>query len=232
MNNDKHTFILASGSSRRSFLLKSAGFNFIVAPSDADESFPEDIAVENVPAYLASVKARASRERHSGNMLIVTADTVVISNGKILNKPASEEEAVSMLIQLAGTSHKVITSVALSTGRNTEIISCASEVYFRKLTHEQIMNYVRDFKPMDKAGAYGAQECLPPDFNPCSSEENEFLVSKGLTGLLLDSQPDPKITKPMIAIEKIEGSFFNVMGLPLHLVTDRLNSLIQVNPQK
>jgi septum formation protein len=221
------SFILASGSPRRSFLLKSAGFNFQVAPSDADEFFPDNMPAEEVPAYLASVKAHASRKNHSGNVLILTADTVVISNGKILNKPASEDEAVSMLMQLSGTAHKVITSVAISTSGNTEIISCASNVFFRKITPEQIRNYIHNFRPLDKAGAYGAQECLPPGYNPCSKEENEFLVKMGLTGLLKDSQPDNQILKPMIAIERIEGSFFNVMGLPLHLITDRLNSLLR-----
>jgi len=233
MNRDTpYSFILASGSPRRSFLLKSAGFNFIVAPSDADENFPDNMPPEEVPSYLAVIKAHASRKNHPDHMLILTADTVVISKGKILNKPASEEEAFNMLMHLSGTSHKVITSVAISSHGNTEIVSCASEVYFKKLTPEQIRNYVRDFRPLDKAGAYGAQECLPHDYNPCSKEENEFLEKMGLTGLLKESQPDAQLRKPMIAIDRIDGSFFNVMGLPLHLITDKLKNLLRTPFQK
>jgi septum formation protein len=233
MNPDNpKSFVLASGSPRRSFLLKSAGFNFIIAPSDADENFPVNMPAEEVPAYLATVKAHASRKSHPADVLILTADTVVISEGKILNKPVSEDEAVDMLMHLSGTSHKVITAVAISSKGNIEIVSCTSDVYFRKLTPEQIHNYVRDFRPLDKAGAYGAQECLPPDYNPCSKDENEFLEKMGLTGLLKESQPDAQLIKPMIAIDRIEGSFFNVMGLPLHLITEKLNNLLYPRSQK
>lgn len=221
-------FILASGSPRRSFLLKAAGFNFTTSPSDADENFPDDLPPEEVPAFLARVKSTASRQQHPGNILILTADTVVISNGKILNKPSSEEEAIRMLMQLSGKAHKVVTSVALALPEKTEIISCTSEVVFRTLTESQITNYVRDFKPLDKAGAYGAQECLPPGYNPCSAEEKEFLIARGLTGLLSESQPAEHVIKPMIAIDLIKGSFFNVMGLPIHLVTDKLQNTLKV----
>lgn len=219
-------FILASGSPRRSFLLRAAGFNFTASPSEADENFPDNLMPEEVPAYLAAVKSTASRQQHPGKNLILTADTVVISDGKILNKPSSEKEAISMLMQLSGKAHKVITSVALSLPEKTEIISCTSKVFFRTLTESQIKNYVRDFKPLDKAGAYGAQECLPPGYNPCSAEEINFLEARGLTGLLTESQPSENVIKPMIAIDLIKGSFFNVMGLPIHLITDRLQNML------
>lgn len=186
------------------------------------EDFHREIPAEKVPRYLAQIKAEASRVENPGADLIVTADTVVILDNEILNKPADETEAIGMLTRLSGRTHEVITAVGLSTISSLDFIECRSEVSFRVLNKSEIESYVKNFRPLDKAGAYGAQECLPEGYDPCSREEKEFLVRIGKLALLEESKPNYAINKPIVAIEKIKGSYFNVMGLPIHLLQDPL----------
>lgn len=219
-------FLLASGSPRRSFLLKACGFQFSVKPTNVPEDFHQELPARFVPKYLAQIKAEASRKDNPNTNLIITADTVVILNNQILNKPADETEAVGMLERLSGRTHEVITAVGISTPSGMDFIECNSKVTFRKLNKESVQSYVREFKPLDKAGAYGAQECLPEGYNPCSEEEIIFLNRIGQPRLLEESKPEYQTTLPMVAIERIEGSYFNVMGLPIHLLLDPLNKLL------
>jgi septum formation protein len=174
--------VLASNSPRRQQLLISAGFVFSVQTKNIPEDFPEDMPVAEVPLYLARKKAAAFQDELKDE-LIITADTVVIIDGKILNKPADEQEATQMLSQLSGRMHEVITGVCLFSRDKTFTFSDRTEVYFKPLSPEEINFYVTYYRPFDKAGAYGAQEWMG-----------------------------------MIAVEKIVGSYFNVMGLPVHLV--------------
>jgi septum formation protein len=186
--NIAHPLVLASNSPRRQQLLISAGFVFSVQTKNIPEDFPEDMPLAEVPVYLARKKAMAFKEEIKDE-LIIAADTVVIIDGKILNKPADETEAAQMLGQLSGNMHEVITGVCLFSRDKTFAFSDRTEVYFKSLSPEEINFYVAYYRPFDKAGAYGAQEWMG-----------------------------------MIAVEKIVGSYFNVMGLPVHLVYKYLQS--------
>ena len=222
MTNTTKSLILASTSPRRAFLLKECGFEFTVRPTHASEDFDPEMEVEKVPAFLALKKAGAATSSIQPNQLILTADTVVIFNGKILNKPQSDNEAIGMLKTLSGNTHQVITAVCLATQDRIETIEEISWVTFFDLKENDIKNYVCHFRPLDKAGAYGAQECLPENYNPCSGYELNFLQRINKPNLLQKSKPEEYPTKPLIAIQEIAGSYFNVMGLPIAKVYDKI----------
>ncbi len=154
--------LLASNSPRRRELLKMILPSYSIAPNiDIDESFPSDLAVEKVPEYLAGAKADAHAGLLKENELMITADTVVILDGKIYGKPHSRDEAVEMIEALSGRSHKVVTGVALTTpGKPRSVFSETTTVHFAPLTRRQIEDYVDRYKPFDKAGAYGVQEWI------------------------------------------------------------------------
>lgn len=183
-----HPLVLASSSPRRQYLMREAGFTFTVEKPDVEESFPAELPVEQVARYLANKKAEYFR-KDLHNQIIVTADTVVILEGEIMNKPADRKEAITMLSRLSGKTHLVMTGVCILSAEREEGFDDTTEVTFRKLTQEEIEFYVDQYKPYDKAGAYGAQDFIG-----------------------------------MIAIEKIKGSYFNVMGLPIHKVYEHLKS--------
>ena len=184
--NLNYPLVLASNSPRRQQLLMGAGMVFSVKTKNVPEDFPADMPVEDVPVYLAKKKALAFAGELT-NEVIIAADTVVIINGQILNKPEDEKEAIEMLTLLSGRKHEVITGVCLFSNTRTFTFSDLTEVYFKGLSEEEIRFYVENYRPFDKAGAYGAQEWMG-----------------------------------MVAIEKIVGSYFNVMGLPVHLVYKHL----------
>lgn len=166
--------------------MREAGFTFTVEKPEVDESFPPDLPVDQVARYLAVKKAEFFR-KEIRNQLIVTADTVVILDQTILNKPADRTEAIGMLSQLSNRTHVVMTGVCILSAEKEESFDDTTEVTFKRLTQEEIEFYVDQYKPYDKAGAYGAQDFIG-----------------------------------MIAIEKISGSYFNVMGLPIHKVYQHL----------
>lgn len=184
--NAKRPLILASSSPRRHFLMKEAGFDFTIEKPEVDESFPPELPVDQVAKYLAAKKAEFFRPKIE-NEIVVTADTVVILFNKILNKPADKKEACEMLTLLSGRTHQVMTGVCIVSKEKEESFDDTTEVTFQVLTKEEIEYYVDNFKPYDKAGAYGAQDWIG-----------------------------------MVAIEKITGSYFNVMGLPIHKVYNHL----------
>jgi septum formation protein len=178
----KHPLLLASGSPRRRQLLAEAGFAFSLKMKSVPEDFSPDLPAAEVPAMLARRKAEALREELADEV-VLAADTVVVVDGDILNKPADEAEAFAMLARLSGRMHQVITGVCLLSREKTVTLSDLTEVYFRPLTDAEITHYVRQYRPYDKAGAYGVQEWIG-----------------------------------MVGIEKMVGSYFNVMGLPVHRV--------------
>lgn len=180
------TIILASSSPRRQYLMKEAGFQFTVEKPEVDESFPDTLPVEQVARYLALKKAEYFR-KDIIHQIVVTADTVVILENQILNKPESRDEAITMLEKLSGKTHRVMTGVCILSAEKEESFDDTTEVTFKQLTREEIEYYIDHYKPYDKAGAYGAQDFIG-----------------------------------MIAIEKIVGSYFNVMGLPIHKVYTHL----------
>lgn len=206
--------ILGSSSPRRQFLLRETGLTFTVEKPDVDEEFPVEMPVRMVPSFLARKKADYFRQR-SGNGLFITADTVVILGDMILNKPADRNEAIGMLTRLSGQTHLVITAVCLMTQSGLQEFDEHTHVTFYPLSQASIEAYVDNYKPFDKAGSYGAQECLPEGFDPCSGEEIEFLKKIGDPGLVQRSITRLPGQGGMTAIKKIDGSFFNVMGLPI-----------------
>jgi len=182
----KRKLILASASPRRQFLLKEIGLEFTIDPPHINESFPADLPIQKVPSYLAEKKAKELLSKITDE-IILASDTVVILGKKILNKPADRAEAIEMLTALSGTTHIVITAVCLLSKDKSDCFEDWTEVTFKHLSQKEIEYYVDNYKPYDKAGAYGAQDWIG-----------------------------------MVAIEKIVGSYFTVMGLPIHKVYERL----------
>ncbi len=178
MNTKK--IILASNSPRRKEILKSLNINFEIIPSNYDEPINEnDIFSYQKIENIALNKAKSILNQIKTSSLIISADTVVVNDNKVLLKPKNQQNAFNILKSLSNKKHKVVTSVCLYETENNKYITYSSttKVYFNELSDKQINNYILTFKPYDKAGAYGIQE-LPDGF-----------------------------------LNKIEGSFSNVVGL-------------------
>lgn len=188
-------FILASNSPRRKEILTQAGFQFAVLPSDVDESFSTDIPPQQVPVMLAERKAQALIES-CGNSLVLAADTVVILENEILNKPTDKQDALRMLQKLSGKTHEVVTGIALASPNGLVTASDSAWVRFRELADWEMEWYVRGGASLDKAGAYGVQDFI------------------GMAG-----------------IEKLDGSFYTVMGLPIFQVYQLLKPYILESKQ-
>lgn len=156
-----YKIILASNSPRRKELLSGLDldYNIVVLP-DIDESYPQDINKEEVALYIAKKKAKAYKSLLTENTLVITADTVVILEEKVLGKPIDESEAKDMLRQLSGKTHQVMTGVCLTTNDKQKTFSVISDVRFSNLEDSEIEYYVSKYKPLDKAGAYGIQEWI------------------------------------------------------------------------
>ncbi len=176
----KHKLILASKSPRRQQLLADMGFNFEIRTKEVAEDFDKTLGKEAVAIYLCEKKAQAfSQDEIAEDEIIITADTIVCLGNQILNKPGDRRHAIKMLNSLSGKKHEVITGVCLRSNAKMKSFFVSTRVYFKQLSQKEIEHYVDQFKPFDKAGAYGIQEWI------------------GYVG-----------------IEKIEGSYFNVVGLP------------------
>lgn len=134
------------------------GFDFEIKVKDVDESFPSALAVEQVAEYIAQKKADAFKEEITPDNIIVTADTVVIHNGKILGKPKSFAEAEEMIGKLSNDVHTVVTGVCLNSQDKNISFSDTSEVWIGHINQEEMQYYIQNFSPLDKAGAYGIQE--------------------------------------------------------------------------
>ena len=214
-NFNRLRFILASKSPRRQFLLRELGIPFKLETKEVDESFPEHLMRDEIPLYLCRKKADAFEGKLDENTIVITADTIVWINNHVLNKPADAEEAKIMLRELSGNRHEVYTGVCLKSEKKEIAFSVMTEVYFKELTEHEIDFYVSAYEPFDKAGAYGAQECLPPGENPCSTDEIYFLKSINKTELIELSKTPLKGDKGKMIVEKISGSYFNVMGFPV-----------------
>ena len=179
-NLKKYNVVLASKSPRRQELLKGIGIDFSVITKDVDESYPSNMSVYDVAPYLSVKKAKAFDEDElPENYMVITADTVVIVDDEILGKPKDTEGAYEMLNKISGKKHSVITGVTIRTSDKVKTFSVVSKVSFEILDNEEIEYYVNNFKPYDKAGAYGIQEWIG-----------------------------------YIGVNHVEGSYFNVMGLP------------------
>jgi septum formation protein len=188
--------ILASQSPRRQDLLKSVGLDFEIIISSTDESYPDNLPLQEVPAFIAKNKAKAvaeilaSNESFNNNTCIIAADTVVILENTIMGKPLDKNDAMLSLKKLSGKTHEVITGVCVAYQQEIILFSETTKVKFHLLTEDQIKYYVEHYKPYDKAGAYAIQEWI------------------GLIG-----------------IDSIQGDFYNVMGLPISKLMQKLKQL-------
>lgn len=161
LKNSSTKILLASGSPRRRELLAMIAPDFAVAPGrDVDESYPSDIPAEKVAEYLSKVKADAYIDLLADDEIIITADTVVIIDGRILGKPAGRDDAVAMLRSLSGRRHKVVTGVTVTARDRSISFDETTVVEFAPLSDDEIDTYVDTFRPYDKAGAYGIQEWI------------------------------------------------------------------------
>ena len=160
-NLEKYKVILASGSPRRRELMVGLGVNYEVRIlPDVDESYPDTLQGEEIPLYIAKEKADAYIPMMQLDELIITADTIVWLDGKVLGKPQDREDALQMLRTMSGRTHEVFTGVCITTTDWQRSFTAQTEVRFATLSEDEIIYYVDNFKPMDKAGAYGVQEWI------------------------------------------------------------------------
>lgn len=185
-----YKIILASGSPRRQQFFNDLNLDFEIRIKEIEEVFPQDLKAEAITNYLAELKASAFEGELKENEILITSDTLVWHNGKALGKPTNYEDAFQILKSLSNATHEVITSVCFKTIQKTETIFEITKVTFNELTDKQIQYYIENYKPFDKAGAYGIQEWIG-----------------------------------FIGVSKIEGSYANVMGLPVDKVFQYLNSI-------
>ena len=217
----KFPLVLASSSPRRQYLMKAAGFDFSIKKPEVDEVYPDYLSVHEVARYLSSKKADVFRAKLQ-DQVIVAADTVVILEDEILNKPKDRDDAIRILSSLSGKTHRVMTGVSIVSQEKEEHFDDTTEVTFRDLTREEIEFYIDHFQPYDKAGAYGAQDTLPEGMNPCSQEEMQFLRSIEKEYIIEQTVTPPPADERIVVIKEISGSYFNVMGLPVHIVYSHL----------
>lgn len=182
--------ILASKSPRRQELLRLMDIDFRIVLKEVDESYPDHLSPEEIAVYIAEKKAKAFDESVDDE-IVLTADTIVSIDGLILGKPETTDDAFRMLQTLSGKVHRVITGVCLLYKHQFNLFHDVSEVFFRKLSDEEIRFYVDKYQPLDKAGAYGIQEWI------------------GLIG-----------------IDRINGSYTNVVGLPTEKLYQQLKRLV------
>ena len=186
----KYKVVLGSNSPRRRELLAGLDINFEVQTiAGIDESYPETLEAKEIPVYLAKKKAEAYLSTMPEDELLITADTIVWTFDQILGKPKDREEAIEMLRKLSGQVHEVITGVCLTTKEKMVSFAATSSVHFAELEEEEIIYYVDNYRPFDKAGSYGIQEWIG-----------------------------------YVAVESINGSFYNVMGLPVRLLYQQLKN--------
>ena len=156
----EYSLILASASPRRHQLLEEAGFRFRTATVDYEERWPAHLRGREIAEYLAAGKSEAWGATVAPGEIIITADTVVWCHETVLGKPQDEGEAMEFLRLLSGCRHEVITAICLRDSGKSHTFSVTTGVTFRILQEEEILFYVRNYRPFDKAGAYGIQEWI------------------------------------------------------------------------
>ena len=156
----KYKIVLASGSPRRQQFFKDFDLEFEVRLKDVDEIYPDYLKAEEITNFLAELKAKAFDGELAENEVLVTSDTLVWLNGKALGKPKDYEDAFQILKSLSNETHEVITSVCFTTPEKSETIFDVTKVTFSELSDDAIRYYLDNYKPFDKAGAYGIQEWI------------------------------------------------------------------------
>ncbi len=193
-----YEILLASHSPRRKALLEELGFPCrVVDTGHVDEIYPEGLEGAAIALYLARHKSEAYSASLEKQQILLTADTVVWNQGKELGKPSGREEALDMLMSLSGGMHQVYTGVFLRTTDHECGFTACTDVQFSELDRSEAEYYVDQYKPYDKAGAYGIQEWIG-----------------------------------YVAVESISGSYFNVMGLPVHRLYNELKQLTQSDKKR
>ncbi|CAM2941357.1 Maf-like protein [Flavobacterium frigoris] len=187
----QYKLILASGSPRRQQFFKDLELDFEIRLKEIEEIYPPELKREEITNYLAKLKASPFEGGLQENEILVTSDTIVWHNNKALGKPTDEQDAFEILKSLSNTTHEVITSVCFKTNSKTDLLHEITKVTFNALSDEAIYYYIDNYKPFDKAGAYGIQEWIG-----------------------------------FIAVSKIEGSYANVMGMPVDKVYEYLSNLV------
>lgn len=190
-NLEHYRIILASRSPRRQQILQELGLKFDVVIREYDEAFPDGLDGKSIAEYISRRKAVSFSGGLSDNEIVITADTIVWCNDKVLGKPRDYNDAEYMLREISGNTHEVITGVTLLSSVKEKTFSVSSRVTFDILTEEEISFYINNYNPYDKAGAYGIQEWI------------------GLA-----------------ACSRIEGSYFNVVGLPVRTLYKELQEFI------
>lgn len=184
--------ILGSNSPRRRELIAGLDIEFEVdTRNNFEEVYDSDTPHEKIPEILSEGKSYGFHRSLEDNEILITSDTLVLCGDRVMGKPHSYEEAADMLRYLSDREHKVITAVTVRDSQNCSTLSDTAIVHFKKLSDNEIDYYINNFKPYDKAGAYGIQEWIG-----------------------------------YIGIDKIEGSYFTIMGLPVHLVYKELLNFI------
>lgn len=185
----QHKIILASKSPRRRELIKGLELDYEIHTYETDEDFPPELKAGDIALYLAQKKSHAFPGTIKQGEILLTADTIVWIDGKVLNKPADADEALSMLRMLSGQTHEVYTGVCLRSQTTVKIFVERSEVTCKQVSEQHLMHYIEEYHPFDKAGSYGIQDWF------------------GYT-----------------VVEKVNGCFYNVMGLPVSRIYEVLQS--------
>jgi septum formation protein len=186
----QYKLILASGSPRRQQFFKDLELDFEIRLKEIEEVYPLELKGAEITTFLAKLKASAFEGELKENEILITSDTIVWYDEKALGKPKNEQDAFEILKSLSNATHEVITSVCFTTNTKTDLLCETTKVTFNELSDEAILYYIENYKPYDKAGAYGIQEWLG-----------------------------------FIGVSKIEGSYANVMGLPVDKVYEYLTKL-------
>lgn len=187
---ENYKIILASGSPRRQQFFRDLDLDFEIRLKEIDEIYPPNLIEEDITDYLAVLKSDAFEGELNEKEILITSDTIVWHENKALGKPKDYDDAFNMLQSLSNKTHKVITSVCFKTKDKVEVFSETTKVTFNDLSDESIRYYLENYKPYDKAGAYGIQEWIG-----------------------------------FIGVSKIEGSYANVMGMPVDKVYEYLSNL-------
>jgi septum formation protein len=188
-----YRIILASRSPRRQQMLQELGLKFDIVIKEYEEIYPDGLNGEEIARYISFEKAALFKSELSENEIVITADTIVWCNNQVLGKPIDRKDAARILKEISGNTHEVITGVSFRSMKNDFTFSDSTKVTFEEITEEEIYYYIDNYKPYDKAGAYGIQEWIG-----------------------------------IAACSHIDGSYFNVVGLPVQKLYKELQRFIKM----